>query len=364
MEFIHEIDAVVLDFGGILKAEPKDTEEPIMTRIVDSAVHLLGSKQDIAHTVHRVFEDREEWDLVVLDGHGKMNNKNPHTNKSERYNVILLIINDLISTGQLDTILERDIYGEESPALYLQRLFSKKCIEYKQSMLHVGATMSLVQIRHNFTTKKITVHVETVGDSPVTIHCNGVKVLSSVIHTHTNLDELKRLKDEKRINMVATRPTISFKVLDENTLCAKDAKYICVGECDLAMTQSLGHIEYKSWSRQVGDETGVFGLAPYKATMVFEETDELNIKGYSDGVSDIIGDTIIYDNEFLTKSNAMETADFAKVRWEKMWRNVPEAVYLKTLEETGSTDTLKSAQHTFGDGMDDVSCVSWIQSRK
>jgi len=374
---IQEIHPVVFEeLGRILNKvcelqEPADAaaddKPPVIEiqRVVDSAVHLLGSKQDLVHTAYRSFENSEEWDLVVFDGHGSMNNKNPyHDNKHENYNLVLAILQDLISKGELDTILARDIYGEESPAMYLQRFLSKKCVEYSQSMILSGATMSLIQIRHDFLTKKITVNVETVGDSPVTIYCNGEQVLSSEIHDYTNVTEMKRLADEKRLAFTPTIPSNSFKVLDEKTLCVVKSKYICVRECDLAMTQSLGHIDYKTWTKTLGDEKGIFGLAPYKATMVFEETDELNIKAYSDGVSDIVVDTLPCDKEFLKTSNATETANFAKSRWEQKWFNVLEKSYREAVV-AGTLDQIKRAEHMFGNGgADDVCCVSWIQTMK
>jgi len=361
----NDIDSVELqELERILREAYQQKRVLEMQRTVDSAVHLLGSKQDIVHTTHRSLEDREEWDLVVFDGHGFTENKNPYNqNKYERYNLVLLILQELISTGELDTILARDIYSEESPVVHLQKLLSQKCIEHNQSLLRAGATMSLVQIRRVFETKKVTVNVETVGDSPVSIYCNGEKVFSSVIHDYENAEEMKRLADEKRLASPPTIPSTTFKVLDENTLCSIKSKYVCVGFSNLAMTQSLGHINYNSYSKKVCDEKGVFGLAPFKATLVFDETDEVNIKASSDGVSDIVVESLPGDKAFLATSNATETADFAKARWEQLWKNVWEHAYADALA-TNTMDKLQSSKHLFGSGKDDVCCVSWIQSRK
>ena len=344
-------------FDAVLPEPPS----PQMQHIVDSAVHLLGSKQDVVHTVHRLLEDREEWDLAVMDGHGSSIDVNPYTGKYESYNLTLAIIQEMMGNGKLDEIMARDIYSQDDPAVEFQRYLSKKCIEFKLDMTNSGATFSLIQIRHDFTTKKITVNVLTVGDSPVTIHVNGQKVMESVAHDWKNADEMERLCRDGRLNPEGKIPSNSFKFLDKNTLMGDLSYYICAGPCQLAMTQSIGHIEYAL--EKVADETGVFGLAPFKSTMVFDETDEINIKGYSDGVSDIVVDYLSDDAEFLRTSNATQTADYAKMKWQKDWVSVSRILYERAVKFGRSLDFVPKSKLNFGNTADDVCCVSWIQTK-
>ena len=125
-----------------------DCEEK-MIRIVDKALHLIGSGQDLIHTTHRVLDDIEEWDLALWDGHGNdTKNRNPFTNRYERHNFTLLLLQELIQTGEMDDILRKDIFGEEDPALTIQHILADKCKEYDRD-INDGATMSLIQIRHN-----------------------------------------------------------------------------------------------------------------------------------------------------------------------------------------------------------------------
>ena len=374
-----EIDsAVFTELGRLLReatlrAETATVEEePVieeatllpfnMERVVDSAVHLLGSKQDIVHTVHRLLEDREEWDLAVMDGHGSTKGTNPYTGKYETYNLTLLTIQEMIENGKLDDILALDIYAEEDTAVVFQKLLSQKCLEVKQGMTQVGATFSLIQIRRDFITKKITVNILTVGDSPVTIHCNGEKVLESAEHSWINKDEMERLRREKRIDRHEISPSNNFKLLNEETIVAEPSGYVNVGPCQLAMTQSLGHIQY-SYGKII-DEKGLFGLAPFKATMIFDETDELNIKGYSDGVSDVVVEYLPQDVEFLKAANATETAELAKSRWEKTWDAVAKTVYDRAIAEGITLVDIPKSKFSFGKTADDVCCVSWIQTRR
>ena len=260
--------------------------------------------------------------------------------------------------------MSRDIYSEEDPAFALQKALSRKCVEFKKDMTQVGATFSLIQIRHDFTTKKITVNVLTVGDSPVTIHCNGEKVLQSIEHTWSNSDELDRLRMENRINRYEElKLSSTFKFIDSETLVSEPAYYVNVGPCQLAMTQSIGHIQYRQGAPTVVDEKGVFGLAPFKATMVFDETDELVIKGYSDGVSDVVVDYLPEDTEFLKTANATQTADYAKMKWEKTWDAVPKNLYDKAIADGLTLADVAKIPMSFGRGADDVCCVSWTQSK-
>ena len=345
-------------------ATPLEPPAVDMQRVVDSAVHLLGSKQDIVHTVHRVFEDTEEWFLAVMDGHGSVMSKNPFTGKMETHNFTLLVIQEMIANGELDRIMTTNIYSENDPAVLFQRYLSEKCVQHKHGMTHVGATFSLVQIIHDSTLKKVFVHVLAVGDSPVTIHCNGEKVLESVAHNTHNEEDMARLRREGRLNSKETSPSNTFKLLDSNTLVAEPAAYANVGPCLLSVTQSLGHIEYIYGGDRVIDEKGIFGLAPFKKGLVFDDTDDLNIKAYSDGVSDVITDYLPQDMEFLKKSNARETADFAKYRWQREWNAVAKTAYDAAIQEGKTLADVPKSSFSFKSGADDVSCVSWIQSKK
>jgi serine/threonine protein phosphatase PrpC len=264
----------------------------------------------------------------------------------------------MIETKQMDEILGREIFGEEDSALAMQRALSKFCLEKKTSMLHVGATMVHVKVRREFATKKILVDVLSVGDSVALIHQNGKKVLQSVEHTPFNVDEIARLIEEKRIvsGIAAMSNGAGFEMLDDNTLCAKVGKYITVGGVQLAMTQSIGHVHYSPYGSGITDDVGVFGLSPYKAHMEFTESDKLNIKLFSDGVSDmIVPDTLIDDRYFMIRSNATNTANFAKHRWQKEWRG--------TSKEKWNDHITKSIPLDFKMtkiGADDISCVSLI----
>lgn len=368
-QFINDtldIDSTVFEnLGNYLNEEyikKENTPPPVVIqRVVDSAIHLLGSKQDIVHTTHRILDDSEEWDLAVMDGHGSTMDINPYTGKEETHNLTLCVIQEMISNGTLDEIMARDIYSSDDPAVVFQRYLSKKCGEFKRGMTQVGATFSLIQIRHDFITAKITVNVLTVGDSPVIIHRNGEKVLESIAHNWRNLTELDRLRKEGRLNKEETKLSNTFKFLDDNILVADPTYYICAGPCKLAISQSLGHIEYINES--VVDETGIFGLSPFKATMVFDDTDELNIKGYSDGVSDVVVDYLMIDAEFLKKSNATQTANYAKLKWENKWCAVSKTVYDKAIKEGRTLAHVPKSVFRFGNTADDVSCVSWIQTK-
>jgi len=341
----------------VQEVDAMETKE--MTREVDSALHLLGSKQDIVFTNHRLYRNKEEWQLAVFDGHGKdTKRQNPSTGKFEPHNITLLLIQELIDCGEMDEILQMDIYGEEDPALIIQHKIADCCAKYDRDIVG-GSTMSLVQITHDFATQQVTVNVLTVGDSPVTIFCNGEKVLEPAVHDHTNSAEVARLTGLYP-NFSLTDGS-SFEILDEHTICAAPSKYIKVNGRQLAMTQALGHMDYRNpytaYRNDVKCREGIFTIRPEKHTMVFAETDELNIKVFSDGVGDIMNTKFDLDAELFKSANATEIAEFAKARWEQPWDAVNKEHYINTHDKS----TVERHRQLFGNTADDISCASWIQ---
>jgi serine/threonine protein phosphatase PrpC len=334
-----------------------DMEEPIDTYvpIVDTALHQLCSEQDLVYTNKIETEKYTEWNLALFDGHGTECGRNPYTGKFDNFNLTLLALQEMIETKQMDEILSRDIFGEEDSALAMQRALGKVCIDKKTTMISVGATMVHVKIRREFATKNITVDVLSVGDSVALIHHNGKRILQSVEHTPFNSDEIHRLFCENRIGKNSISPTGNFEMLDANTICFKAGKYVDVQGVKLAMTQSIGHIDYRYG--EITEEAGIFGLAPYKNHMEFSESDNINIKLFSDGVSDVMNTEVIVDDRFfMIRSNATETADLAKSRWEKEWV-VTSKVSWKEYVRTGEPFIIKNRHKV---GADDISCVSWI----
>jgi serine/threonine protein phosphatase PrpC len=236
-------------------------------------------------------------------------------------------------------------------------------------MASVGATMILVKVNHIISEKKIVVEVLSCGDSTVVIFCNGEKVLENVSHDGFNEEEIARLIAENRVNRFQpTKSAGSFEILDELHVCSKQGNYILAKNGDqLATSQSVGHLEYLGG--KIMDERGVYGVSPYKARMEFSDTVELNIKLFSDGISDTIStEKIKSDDDLIRVSNATQLATLAKTRWEQQWQACSKVAYLKSLEDPAIP--LTSSEHCFNkvdkdgnNGTDDVSCISWIQTK-
>jgi len=366
---------VVENLEAVTQEATVEEEAPVaeIRREVDECVHQLCSKQDRVYTKREnPNEDTETWTLSLWDGHGfTRGSYDPVRQKFKKDNFMLDCLDDMIANGrEIDEILEKDIFSEEDPALALQRALGKRCIEKKQTMSSLGATMILVKVKHIISEKKIVVEVLSCGDSTVIIFCNGEKVLENVSHDGFNEEEIARLIAENRVNRFEpTKSAGNFEILDELHVCSKQGKYILAKNGDqLATSQSVGHLEYICG--KIMDERGVYGVSPYKARMEFSDTVELNIKLFSDGVSDMIStEKIKSDDELIRVSNATDLANLAKARWEGQWKTCTKEAYLKTLEDP--TIPLKTSDHCFNTvdrygnvGTDDVSCISWIQTKK
>jgi len=371
-EVVDEVVEQVVEQELPEEVVKEGTPVPEVIREVDECVYQLSSKQDRVYTKQEnPHEDTETWTLALWDGHGSTRGSyDPLTKNFKKDNFMLDCLDEMITNGEIDKILEKDIFSEEYPAIALQRALGIRCIEKKQTMVSVGATMVLVKVSHIISEKKIVIDVLSSGDSSVIIFCNGEKVLENVKHTGFNEEEIIRLIAENRVNRFQpTKLSGNFEILDELHVCSKQGKYILSKNGDqLAISQSVGHLEYLDG--KIKDERGVYGLSPYKARMEFSDTSEINIKLFSDGISDVISpEKISSDAEVVRSSNATNLANLAKERWEQQWQSCSKVAYLKSLEDR--TIPLKSSEHCFNkvdkygnNGTDDVSCVSWIQTRK
>jgi len=346
--------------------EPKDGIEAMdskhMLRTVDSAVFLLGSKQDMIHTCHRSSIEGDTWIIAAFDGHGNdVDNVNPLTGKREPHNLTLQLLQELKTSGELDEILLQDIYGKEDPALIIQHKVADLCAKYDREVVG-GSTMSMAQIHHDYASKKITVQLLMVGDSPIVVYRNGEKVLEPTIHDYTNTAEINRLSSIHR--RVEITPSASFEILDEDSICAAPSKYVKINGRQLSVTQALGHMDYRNpytcYNREVKCREGIYAVSPDKFTLEFNETDEINIKIFSDGVGDIINAKLEQDAALLQRGTATELATFAKERWEKPWDAVNRQEYNAAVDKS----TITRQRQLFGNTADDVCCVSWIQKER
>ena len=348
------------------ESEPK---EIAIQRIMDSAVEQLGSGQDRVYTSHKKNESSEEWTMAVWDGHGNEFELNPYNGRYHKHNFTMLVLDRMITMKDpeddskfvIDNILERDIFSEEDPALALQRAFGEECIKRKRSMKHTGSTFTLVKVKHEFAERTIQVDILSVGDSTAVIYENGEKVFETVAHSPSNLEEIERLKNENRLNKREPfTNSRNFEVLNETTCCNKVSQYVNVQDLMLASTQSLGHLVYNC--KELVDEKGIYGLCPSKRRIIFSDTADINIKLFSDGVSDIIyPNTIKNDMCFMSKSNARETVNLTKFRWNQNWKICAKSSWEKNVK-TGEPIVYTNECFSFaGGGADDVCCVSWIQ---
>jgi serine/threonine protein phosphatase PrpC len=334
-----------------------------MSRTMDSHVVQLGKAQDLLYSSQ---PNENEWILAVFDGHGNNTGYNPYTKRYEDHNLCLEALNHLIQENLdeqnvMEMHLKKDIFDEnDNPALSLQKQLGKVCHSNGLCMT-TGATMSLVKIRHDTVLKKIIVDVLSVGDSPVLIHCNGNKVFESVIHDYENSAEIERLKKEDRFfpGEKELFESNTFEILDETHITNVKGYYFNTKYIRLAMSQSLGHIQFNGL--RVVDEKGVLGLEPFKARLEFDDSDDINIKLFSDGVSDIVVPSIIpNDAEFMKTSNARETVEYAVNRWKQNWKYCSKNAFLKLADKS----TIKHHVYNFSEqkDADDTSCISWIQT--
>ena len=362
-ETIEEIMCMIekMDGDGGSDAAAATSTTTSMKRSLDSAIELLGSRQDIVYTN----TSTQKWTMAVFDGHGRdfyhLNNQ-PKGN-----NIILKYLYSLIESKEIDDFLAKDFFSEQdNPAVSLQKYLAEKCRENNFNALDSGATMVIATAEH--IGSEIHVNVLSVGDSQCIVHCNGELVYETVPHSSDNPDEIDRLRRENRLMNPdkPTHPAIGFDLLAETIICGKWGKYVDFKTGDrnhqlsLAPTQNLGHLE-RIDKNQIYDDKGNCGLAPCVKQLIFSETDEINIKLFSDGVSDVVnGKIVASDAEFLKTSDAKETVERACRRWKQNWKECGRFEYEKSVR---FGTPLESIFYNFGKTADDVSCASWTQTR-
>ena len=95
-------------------AEEPASEEPApeVTREVDQCVYQLCSKQDRVYTKQEnLDEDTEIWKMALWDGHGSTKGPiDPKTWRPTKVNFMLDCLDEMIANGEIDGILQKDIW--------------------------------------------------------------------------------------------------------------------------------------------------------------------------------------------------------------------------------------------------------------
>jgi serine/threonine protein phosphatase PrpC len=138
-----------------------------------------------------------------------------------------------------------------------------------------GSTISFAKIFRNIMTKKMLIHMEWLGDSPILVFVNGEILFSSEIHSPSNQREIDILK-KRGIPFRILDTDFGFKILDEERIGNNPGKYVIFDEkIQLAFTRSLGHgrIAYSESQKHI---------------IECNIEDEVKVLIFSDGVGDIL----------------------------------------------------------------------------
>jgi len=292
--------------------------EKQMTIYSESAAKQICAKQD-AVFFFKIDEEegwtKEEGDqsidvIVVFDGHGPD------------------LVIDMIRNFNLE-----EHFKKTEPTESIQQAIDKNIHERsfridEKIVNRSGATISFAKIFRNIITKKILIHMEWLGDSPILVFVNGEILFSSEIHSPGNKKEIEILK-KRGIPFRILDTDFGFKILNEECIGNNPGKYVIFDDkIQLAFTRSLGHgrIAYSESQKHI---------------IECNTDDEVKVLIFSDGVGDILN--MDMDTERLKTFSAEEIVVLAEQRWKQKWLYKGEPLLFNN------------------DEYDDCSCVIWCQ---
>jgi serine/threonine protein phosphatase PrpC len=261
-----------------------------MNSEIDYCCIQLNKNEDFITRGQCVSEEGESFQyIIVLDGHGDI------TRQMMPY----------VRGLDFDSIM-----CHKCPATYLNDLLN----EGNRFHIRAGCTFACAKIFDN------RVESITVGDSNVYIYVNNELVYLSPDHNITNSEEIQRL-EEAGITY-KTQDDQTFKLISPTSLAPDMSQSIhfltptpyiepdtgC--ELFIAMTQTLGH-------------HGITGLKPYRKTILFQDTDKVDVIVATDGVWDIIDPELIAeDKTMILQASAKDIAKEAANRWRQGWNYI------------------------------------------
>ena len=297
---------------------------------IDTDIRQLCSRQDFV--VSLKLENEEDWDrkegdedidlIAIFDGHG---------------------------TPMTPTIISKLDFKEHfirtDPIESIQNLIDKKIAEetlnsgywIKNYSLESGSTISYAKIYRNRLTKKVTVKLEWLGDSPIMVFLNGELMFESTLHCTSNTEELDILRS-REIPVILKDSDGGINVFGENLIESKPEKFLIYeNKKTSAVTRSLGHHR----------KLGLF--ESQKHIIECTTDDDLRIVIMSDGISDVVKKE--FDMEKLKTYMACELLELAEKRWKQEW--------------TVRRKNGEFYQYSFPkNGYDDCSCAVWWQRSK
>ena len=298
---IIEIDpALLTEEEYVREEEPseKEVREPSIS--IDSAIALIGKKQDRVRT-------GPNW-VVVQDGHG---------------------YDDCIDF--LDTLPYDQIMQLENPAEEIQRYI----MDSREPFVQSGSTLCIARV-----ISRNVIEIINVGDSQAEVYIDGQLVFMSKPHGLTfaetdDLEELERVKSFLH-PVTPSRSGKTLKAISHEVITQVENK-VCTFRCgrSIVPTMALGH-------------ENMTGFAPTKTYLPFSPGQRVRICVYSDGVGDMRIENDAQDQADMQAMTAQQLLDKFVVRWRKEWQFAPDEKRLDKLYPT-----------TMSGGYDDV-CIGIV----
>ena len=244
---------------------------------LECKIEGLDKNQDIAFCGKTVFDDisKNYYWFVGCDGHGRKDN----------YNII-----EVLKKFDWKNIMCQ----ENSFEVVFEKLNSTTLYNPYRYNQYTGATYYEAKIYNN------RVEICNVGDSGICVFLDKKLIYSTTPHNLSNAAEMERLNDRIQSGNIVVDKCEITQMKDSTTLQFVEGEYYVFNGQRLALTQSLGH-------------NNITGVKPERKIIHFDEEQDVQIIGGSDGLWDIVM------KEEICDMNAVSLVELAKSRWKGEW---------------------------------------------
>jgi len=195
-----------------------------------------------------------------------------------------------------------------------------------QGHFRSGATFTMARIYKNH------VVINYCGDSPAMVYINGSLVFQTIIHSVSDNDAERERVTKMGLRIVKGE---QVSVVSKDILTKISSNLVDSNGDQCAASMSLGHNEAFGYDYVLDSDGNVQdGVLP-DYVIPFEESDNVTVLVFSDGVGDIFNEKSREDHACLITDSVQQICEKYVERWNQSWVFIPDYDETLTYDITG-----------------------------